>query len=337
MNISSQRKFPCSSRGLQFSTRGTGGRPISRDKFYNMKIVLVVLGCTLCLFAPLQAQPSSPSANPQLPPLPPGPWLKPAPVPSQWVVTFSKAPSKGGKTPSSVQKREPPSSNNASSVGGAAQVIKQIVVYKSANLLLEQTLDHNGTTIVMWRVKGLFLTKMPSYDKWIVSAKGPANSFSSTDYSHGDFAGFGWISAKNYIGAALVANRECLIFRDKTITLEPPDIHVMNIAAQDAYTAYESRKRARKEGLPVDDDNSNETTPPPFNLDEHKMEATAVIDAETGLPVQLVYATLGGIVIRNFQFQPTPTALLALSPDAQAALDAHYERVKRMSRPSGTP
>ena len=258
-------------------------------------------------------------AAPQSTPASPGHCLKRAPEQTQWTVTFSTASAKSVLPPG----QSPPT--------GTSSFDKKIVVTKGKDLLIEQDTKAGGIPFVICHMKGLFLSKMPNYDKWIISAKCPLNSFTTTDYSRADFAGFDWISDKNYSGEVLVANRKCFVFRDKTVVLEPSDLQVMNIAAQNAYAAYAIRKSAREYGHLASGDNPNEQAPPPFNPNDYKMDVTAVIDAEAGLPVQLVYGTLGGVVTRTYQFQHAAERV-TLPADAQAALDAHLERMKRFSQ-----
>ena len=83
-------------------------------------------------------------------------------------------------------------------------------------------------------------------------------------------------------------------------------------------------------------DSQKEKSPVPTKPNDHKKEAVAAIDVETGLPVQLVYGTTHGVVTRTYQFQPAPE-LLILPADAQAVLDAHLVRMKRLSRPLAIP
>ena len=313
------------------SQQDMGRMPMPRSVFnkVNRFVIAPAVAGLIAAFAPLHAQQQTSSASTATPPtpLPPGPWLKRAPEPSQWIVTFSNAPAP----------KKQASSSNQTSPGGVAQVAKKIVVTKNKDTLKEQTIKVDGSSIDVWRMQEIFFTKLPWVKDWIISPNGPPNNLFTTDYSKVDFAGFDWISEKNYAGMVLVANRKCLVFRGKTVTTEPMDLQISNIDAQTAYAAFATRKRMRDSVGITPDDDPNEEAPAPFNPNDHKMDATAAIDAETGLPVQLVYATPGGIVTRAYQFLSAPATPLALPADAQTAFNAQSERMKRLSRPPAIP
>jgi len=262
------------------------------------------------------------------PPLPPGPWLKRAPVPAQWLVSYSR------KSQESAQSKDSPSQASAD-----LSAKKTVAVNKTADLLVEVTMRQNGSVVSRWKAGGLFLTQVGSEGSWITSA-GAETGFNETDYTNSDFPGFDWISEKNYVGVKAVGSQQCLVFRDKVVTMDPHDLAAIQAEIQQSIEQWRIRQEERKSkpSSPIPSDEVVDTSGPrPFNIDDYKMDAVAVIDSATGLPVMLSYVTDKGNETRTYQFNPAPATSLSLPPAAQKIVAAQQARLKRLSRPAAIP
>ena len=261
------------------------------------------------------------------PPLPPGPWLKRAPAPCQWVVSYT------GK---SKEPAQPKASPSQTPVDPSAR--KTVAVIKTANLLVEVTTRQSGSVVSRWNASGLVLTQVGSGGNWFASAGGSENGFNETDYTKSDFPGFDWISEKNYVGVKAVGSQQYLVFHDKVVTMDPRDIAPLQAEAQQSMNNWlikqEERKSNRTSTAPV---NQEEAPPPKFNIDDYKMEAVAMIDSATGLPVMLTYGTTTGNETRTYQFYPAPAVPPSLPPAAKQIVAEQQARLNRLSRPAAIP
>lgn len=283
----------------------------------------LVLGFSGLLHA--QEMGNRPASSP--PPLPPKPWLKRAPVPAQWVVSYAQ------KSQESAQSKDSPSKTPAD-----LSVRKTVAVNKTADLLLEVTTRQNGSVVSRWKVSGLFLTQVGSEGSWIASA-GAGTGFNETDYAKSDFPGFDWISEKNYIGVKTIGSQQCLVFRDKVVTMDPRDLAAVQAAIQQSIDDWQARQEERKsKSSSSTSPNEVETPAPrPFNIDDYKMDAEATIDSATGLPVMLSYVTTTGNETRTYQFSSAPATPPSLPPAAQGIVAAQQARLKRLSKPAAIP
>jgi hypothetical protein len=279
-----------------------------------------------------EASAQAPAATPV--PLPPGPWIKRAPVPSQWVVSYaekSKANSPAGNVPPDTgAKKTTPADPTARST---------VSVSKAADLLVEVTKRQNGAVVSRWRSGGRFFTQVGGAGPWFVSATGADSGFSETDYSKTDFPGFDWISEKNYVGARTVGDRQYFVFRDKVVTLDPQDIEALEKAAGQAIANWQDKQlESSAKGNSPAKPKAPATVPPrPFNIDDYKMDAEAVVDSDSGLPVTLSYGTTLGNETRTYQFLPPPSTPLSLPPEAQQIAGEQQASLRRASRPASVP
>jgi len=215
---------------------------------------------------------------------------------------------------------------------------KTVAVNKTADLLVEVTTRQNGSVVSRWKVSGLFLTQVGSDENWVAST-GLETGFNETDYTKSDFPGFDWISQKNYVGVKTIGSQQCLVFRDKVVTIDPRDLATVRSAIQQSIDDWQVRQEERKSKLSSSTPPNDVETPAPrpFNIDDYKMDAEAVIDSATGLPVMLSYATDTGSETRTYQFNPAPATSLSLPPAAQGIVAAQQARLKRLSKPAAIP
>lgn len=298
----------------------------------------------VCLVSSLQAQqPGTPPATP--PPLPPPPWLKRTPDTSQWLVSFAQG-EPGAK----------PGSRSSAAADGTAK--KTIVVTKNPGLLSETTARVNGAVIRRLCTPGLFMVQVSGSNEWMSSTGSAPNGFNETDYRKHDFAGFDWISAKNYVGVQEIAKRPCLVFSDKVVTIDQQELDMIHASVDKLKSDWQSKQELKKqksaaaspspaanrgkkntsaasaEPTPVAD----EPAPPAFNLNDYLRDVTAYIDVETGLPALLTYKTQQRTTeTRTYTYLPEPTTPLTLPPEAQALVDTNQQRLQRMAGPAAIP
>jgi len=281
-------------------------------------LVFSLAGLMHAQVAPTKTVPSSAT-------LPPGPWLKRAPVPSQWVVSYSRGPKEAaGAIAWPSQTPVDPSAR------------KTVTVYKTGDILVEVTTRQNGSVVSRWRAGGLFLTQIGSGDNWFASTGGPENGFGETDYAKSDFPGFEWISEKNYVGIKTIGSQQCFVFHDKVVTLDPRELAAIRAEIQKSIDDWQLRQEELK-SKPSSSAKAVETSAPrPFNIEDYKMDAEAAIDSATGLPVMLSYKTATGNETRTYQFISSAVSL-SLPPAAQGIVAAEQARAKRLSRPPAIP
>lgn len=288
----------------------------------------VFAALVLGFFGLLHAQEagSRPASSP--PPLPPKPWLKRAPVPAQWLVLYA------AKSQESAQPKDSPSKTPVDPTGK-----KTVAVSKTADLLVEVTTRRSGAVVSRWKASGLFLTQVGSEGHWIVSASGSENGFNETDYTKSDFPGFDWISEKNYVGVKAIGSQQCLVFRDKVVTMDPRELAAVRAAVQQSIDDWQVRQEESKSkpSSPTPRNEVEAPAPRPFNIDDFKFDAEAAIDSATGLPVMLSYATTAGNETRTYQFNPAPATPPSLPPAAQGIVAAQQGRLKRLSKPAAIP
>ncbi len=193
---------------------------------------------------------------------------------------------------------------------------------KGGGLVFENTTDANGQNVQKWHASGVVVTGMNGKN-WVLTGS-PGNTFDAPDYSSDDFAGFGWISLKNFTGAQDAMGRHCLVFKDKTVTMDPGEIAVRTTMRENEIAdAILARKGTHGKGPPVDTS--------PLDLSQFSVDVTAYIDDETRLPIVLVYALQeGGTMTRIYQYQRPPASLSA-PPDVQQLLDNYNKRARRMA------
>jgi len=289
------------------------------------RIVLTALVFGISGF--IYAQEAGGHAASSPPPLPPKPWLKRAPVPSQWVVSYS------GKSKELKEPAQPKASPSQTPVDLTAR--KTVAVNKATNLLVEVTTRQSGAIVSRWKASGLFLTQVGSGGNWFASS-GPQNGFNETDYTNCDFPGFDWISEKNYAGVKKIGSAQCLVFHDKVVTMDPKELSLIQTEMQQAINDWEIKQEERKAN-PSSSATNEDPPPRKFNIDDYKMDTVAVIDSATGLPVMLSYMTDTGNETRTYQFYPAPATPPSLPPGAQAIVTAQQDRLKRLSRPAAIP
>jgi hypothetical protein len=295
----------------------------------------------LCLAAPVCGQDAaSPAATP--PPLPPPPWLKKAPPSSQWLVAYTRG-----------EAATKPASGRQGPLDATSK--KSVVVTKTPDVISETTARLNGSVVRRFSVAGLTLAQVGD-TPWVAASGYPQSSFSETDYIGADFAGFGWIAEKNYVGVQAVATRPCLVFHDKVMTADPQEIDLIRITMQQQKADWQNRQsgKVQKQVHPTvtgsgsagkqsgkgsqADAAADETPPPDFNPDNYKRDVTAYIDAESGMPVLLTYKTQRNETeTRSYTFLATPTSPLVLPPEAQLLVDQNQTRLRRISSPAAAP
>ncbi|MGC3989730.1 MAG: hypothetical protein QM796_08655 [Chthoniobacteraceae bacterium] len=222
-------------------------------------------------------------------------------------------------------------SDKAAKVESALQK-KVITVVKSGDVVFERTAVEGGDNVDIWRKSG----KGMAYIGPKVSFPAPSgSSFNVTDYVKTDFAGFDWISASNFVGIRDVMGRKCLIFRDKTVTLEPQEISFIKTDISQRLSNEAGRKQDAQKAGGSSVEGAHYAPVRPFNLEDYKVEVVACIDLETRLPVLLQYGISGiqgGMMARTYQYQAAP-ASLSLPPDVQKAFANNEQRERNMTIP----
>jgi hypothetical protein len=240
------------------------------------------------------------------PKLPEGPLLMRVSAPSQWVMTTQVVQS-GNDTPVKADDSSPATK--------PAKPPKPSVttVTKDKTIILEKTINQYDATIEIWRTSG-WAVMSANGSGWIVSP-GTGNTFNRTDYSKADFAGFDWISLKNFSGNRDVMGKHCLVFKDKVITMDPQEIAIMKSTFTSAASVSDPK-------APV----------PTFDLNSLKVDVEADIDDKTRLPVMLTYKTSNGTMTRSYVFGAADGSL-SLPPKVQELLNIYQKQQRRMSVP----
>jgi hypothetical protein len=203
---------------------------------------------------------------------------------SHWVITYASSSSDG--------------QDASTSSGGTAPNArpKTVEVVKTGKTLLEQTTDETGNVVQIWRENGYQLFKDPANPNWFV---GPAidehDPFGQPDYVTADFAGFDWISEKNFVGIQTISGLKCLVFKDKVLPISANEKNILTMEA------FQNQRKA--------------------DFSSRMVDAEADIDVDHLLPVSL---KLGNIT-RLFTFDPNPPPPLDLPADAQAALTKYLK------------
>ncbi len=285
------------------------------------------------------AQDAAPAATP--PPLPPPPWLKRAPEFSQWTVQYTRGDAQG----------KPPAKPTAP---GAEK--KSVQATKTQDIVLETTTRENGAVIERYCLRGQSLVQVNKTGGWIASGNVGDNGFNEADYVKADFAGFGWISAKNYVGVQAVNNRKCLVFQDRVVTLDQQEIASLRASMDQAVNDWQAEQLrdgaetktpasptpGKKGGVPASPTptkpKGSAKPPPAFNIEDYKTTATAYIDIDSGMPVALTYKTLqGGKEGRTYIFQDPPTTPLELPPEVQSLMAMNRAVLRRMTSRGAMP
>jgi hypothetical protein len=147
---------------------------------------------------------------------PPGPLLNAAPIPGQWITTFSY--------PEGRDTRGLPATESVpSNIPEPAYLGKRpakITTAKSRDIVQETIIDLKGNTIEQWYVGSTLYHKPPGEELWLQVSPGSGGVSSDRNYAPLPSSGFrdlGWIIAKNYAGITKYAGRSCLVF-----VLNPP-------------------------------------------------------------------------------------------------------------------
>ncbi len=302
-----------------------------------MKIRLFVWLAAGFLVSVAHAQEAAPAATP--PPLPPPPWLKRAPEFSQWTVQYTR-----GDAQAKPSKPAAP---------GAEK--KSVQATKTQDIVLETTTRENGAVIQRYCLHGQSLVQVNQAGGWIASGNVGDNGFNDADYVKADFAGFGWISAKNYVGVQPINNRQCLVFQDKVVTLEQQEIVSLRASMEQAANDWRAEQlrggaETKSPASPTPGKKGTSASPTPakpkgppqpppaFNIEDYKTMATAYIDVDSGMPVALTYKTLqGGKEGRTYTFQAPPTAPLELPPEVQSLMAMNRAVLRRMTSRGAIP
>jgi hypothetical protein len=242
--------------------------------------------CTLGLVAVLSAQ--TPGATPPVPPS--GPLMaKAAPDFAQWTAT-----TKFEVSSEAVGATAPAAAGDPSAKKSVVQVVK------TGNIRHVTLVRENGTKSENWCEGDMQVITCPEWPLPVLSSGKRKEDAARVDFSHGDFTGLDWISAKNFVGIRKFGGGDCLMFKDSV----PRDA---------AFSLGRS--------VEVNDDNGHEvsTAKPPL------APAVAYIDLKTRLPVSLQW----GNELTTYTFDNPPTAKLSLPPPLQAVIDDWLAQKKR--------
>ena len=231
------------------------------------KLLLTTFIIGACMH--LWAQEASPKGTP--PVLPPGPLLNRAPEFAQWTVTFkfsSEKPKAGEKAV--VDQRD-----------------TQTVVTKTKTRYHLSTVNGAGARSEIWSLGDVQIAIVPNAQYPVLST--PGSGVSYVNFSKQDFFGFGWNSAKNFVGIQTVLGNDCLVFKDKIKMPTGPEFPDLN-------------------GQPSE-----------------MVDAVAVIIEKSRLPVALQL----GETVTTYQYGSPPTAMLVPPADVQQLADKWQNRVRQ--------
>jgi hypothetical protein len=239
------------------------------------------------------------------PKLPEGPLLNRAGVPASWTITTQQA-----------------AGTNPNVSPGADKVAKPkiVLVVKDKNLIFERVLTEGGSSIETWRCGDVAIINQNKIGWSLSPSRG--TTFTVTDYSKADFAGFDWISLENYSGPRDVNGKHCITFKGRVITFDPQEVAILQSISRNQ-TLEQNRTVSETGKAP---DNPVQA----FTVDSLKVDVEADIDNETRLPVQLIYKDQAGkTVTRSYLFQPPP-APLSLPPEVEKLLKNYQDHARRI-------
>ncbi|MEO7931522.1 MAG: hypothetical protein ABIT76_00035 [Chthoniobacterales bacterium] len=156
--------------------------------------------------------------------------------------------------------------------------------------------------------KGAFqVIKRPEWRELLLSTGENRADPAWLDFGGGDFAGFDWISAQNFIGIQKVGDRNCLVFKGE---IQPGNF------------------QSKRVFFGLDGKQENTKIPEP-----EKVAVVAYTDFETRLPVALMMDKDSTI----YQFGPPPTAMLSMPPEFQSAMDGYAKQMQLLLRRPSRP
>lgn len=269
------------------------------------KAFFLGLGVAILCESGLFAQ--TPAASPT-PPQPP--FLNRAPDHVQWTITYIKDSKGSGDGKVAENGSEP----------------RGRTVAKDRDLVCEKTVNANNESFEAWRIgKGLMVTSSDG-KKWVIGS-GNQQGFDNVNYDTSDFSGFDWIGAQNFVGEKKVNGRPCLVFQDKVVTVEPSQLEMIKSTID---RDFNWMGEIDENGRSVNGAQTGAPARRVFNIEDYKIQVTAYIDAETRLPIALVYASPQGAVTRTYQFQALSTPLV-MPDEVRKMLEAFKRRQKRLS------
>ena len=277
---------------------------------------LYLIVATLLSVDPASAQDSS--ADPANV-LPPPPWLDKAPGMSHWVITYSQT---SGSLATALGESSPPENDNPGTTKKSPPKI--IDVTKTGKTILEKLTSATGSVTQIWRKDGFILMKSSENKDWFIGPIPTMNDpFGEADYATSDFAGFSWISAKNFVGIQALQSSKCLVFKDNVIALSTPDLTACkDDADRAALGAF--MKNPKSTQAPVEN----------TDLSKYKVNVEADINLKSLVPVSLKVGT----ETRTYKYLPPPDNELELPEDAQVALIKYQKGLGAMrSISAGSP
>jgi hypothetical protein len=147
------------------------------------------------------------------------------------------------------------------------------------------------------------------------------------DYNTSDFSGFDWVGEQNFVGEKKVNGRPCLVFQDKVVTVEPSQLEMIKSTID---RDFNWMGQIDENGRSISGTQASAPARRIFNIEDYKTQVTAYIDAETRLPIALVYASPQGAVTRTYQFQALPSPLV-IPNEVRKVLEASKARQKRLN------
>jgi hypothetical protein len=225
-----------------------------------------------------------------------------APKFSSWVVITER---KNGSPSGAVKDPGTGNSENTSSAARKPSASRTTIqVTKTGDFRLIETTNGTGHSEV-WSNGAWQVTKRPEWKELVVSNGENSADTAWVNYSSGDFPGFQWITAENFLGLFKFKGRDCLVFKDRVQKQSPVQMRQF----------YDP----------------NAPTPPPVDPETLKEDVIAYVDLETRLPVVLI----AGEQMSTYAFGEPPTEQLVFPPDVKVALAASMQKVQAMlARPS---
>lgn len=276
----------------------------------------------LCLIAGIatcaHAQQPAPGASSSPPVLPAGPLLKPVPDNTRWtLVTTAKVPetakpdAEAGKSPESAKPQEKAKGPATTMVGEKMGKMAHVVIARA-----------NGAREEQWTDGALLATMSPG-------AK--ALSFSTGSIQAAPMPA--WVSPANFAEIKTQGEKSYLIFRAKIL---PTGSEVVRAApAPDQGGTQESTRsdidpKQLAEARAFAEAQAKESEE---MVKKMEVDATAVIDADTRLPV----AVQEGNATTAYKFEPLPPNAQIIPPAIQTEITARAQKIKSATRQSVRP
>jgi len=263
---------------------------------------LMILLCTAVI--PLSSGALAAAETSPTPRVPEPPLLNRPSAGAQWVIT-----SKPERKESAIEKKQKPGGKKRPEASVSQTTTTKVI--KGENSVFEETVNKNGVRLGIWYVAGSWMSSVNG-QKWIGIPPRP-QTFDTPDYSSEDFAGFGWVTQKNFSGMRDFDGSHCMVFDGRVVTLSPAEIEsIKSNLSRDFTGASVSDGEAAQNSATKPVSNGKR-----FNIEDYKFDATAYIDKETRLPVALVYETPTGKVTRTYRFEKHATG--AQNPEGRNA------------------